>query len=413
MPPSAKSEEKISDGVWDHGTNVQGLVRNRKSGRYYARFRVRGKRTMKALKTKVWSVAKLRLVDELAKVERQRRQKKRVLEAGDVRVGDLLLKLDACYDSPNLSEKTKTSHRTMVAILDDQWRAFFGSELRAQKPEAITSEVVLSFSSFLATKAVQKVRNNGAKSKRRGYGAVTINKVIGVLHRAMRIGAESKLITEVPFVVSPANGPSLKQPILQRHLQLPTKQQMRQLFASMREVGDRLPSTGEGLDELRAYVFKRADRSANLAEFMAYSGARIGEATSWVWEDDLGEFIYLRGTKTKSSMNRRVPKIPAMRDLLLRMRAGLVTAGSEPKGHAFDVRECREALESACSRIGVPRLTHHMLRHVFATICIESGVDIPTVSRWLGHSDGGALAMRTYGHLRMEHSVAAAQKVLM
>jgi integrase len=35
---------------------------------------------------------------------------------------------------------------------------------------------------------------------------------------------------------------------------------------------------------------------------------------------------------------------------------------------------------------------------------IESGVDIPTVSRWLGHKDGGALAMRVYGHLRQEHS---------
>jgi len=38
---------------------------------------------------------------------------------------------------------------------------------------------------------------------------------------------------------------------------------------------------------------------------------------------------------------------------------------------------------------------------------IESGVDIPTVSRWLGHKDGGALGMRVYGHLRNEHSVAA------
>jgi integrase len=51
------------------------------------------------------------------------------------------------------------------------------------------------------------------------------------------------------------------------------------------------------------------------------------------------------------------------------------------------------------------------LRHLFATRCIESGVDIPTVSRWLGHVDGGALAMKTYGHLRREHSAAMAQKV--
>jgi hypothetical protein len=38
-------------------------------------------------------------------------------------------------------------------------------------------------------------------------------------------------------------------------------------------------------------------------------------------------------------------------------------------------------------------------------------VDIPTVSRWLGHKDGGALAMKVYGHLRDQHSAAMAQKV--
>ena len=32
--------------------------------------------------------------------------------------------------------------------------------------------------------------------------------------------------------------------------------------------------------------------------------------------------------------------------------------------------------------------------HLFATRCLASGVNIPTVSRWLGHSDGGALAMK-------------------
>lgn len=83
-------------------------------------------------------------------------------------------------------------------------------------------------------------------------------------------------------------------------------------------------------------------------------------------------------------MNHRVPKIPAMRDLLLRMRASPSSAGMDAKGQASDLAECREALESACRRIGVLRLTHHMLRHVFATICIESGVEIPIVSRWLG-----------------------------
>ena len=65
----------------------------------------------------------------------------------------------------------------------------------------------------------------------------------------------------------------------------------------------------------------------------------------------------------------------------------------------------------AAKAVEMERITHHDLRHLFATRCIEAGVDIPTVSRWLGHKDGGALAMRVYGHLRDSHSTAMAQKV--
>ena len=75
------------------------------------------------------------------------------------------------------------------------------------------------------------------------------------------------------------------------------------------------------------------------------------------------------------------------------------------------VRECQKAMDRAAKVVNMARITHHDLRHLFATLCIESGVDIPTVSRWLGHKDGGALAMRVYGHLRDQHSVAMAQKV--
>jgi integrase len=75
------------------------------------------------------------------------------------------------------------------------------------------------------------------------------------------------------------------------------------------------------------------------------------------------------------------------------------------------VRECQQAINRAVKTVGMARITHHDLRHLFATLCIESGVDIPTVSRWLGHKDGGALAMKVYGHLRDQHSVAMAQKV--
>jgi integrase len=68
-------------------------------------------------------------------------------------------------------------------------------------------------------------------------------------------------------------------------------------------------------------------------------------------------------------------------------------------------------MDKAAKKVGMERITHHDLRHLFATTCIESRIDIPTVSRWLGHQDGGALAMRTYGHLRDDHSAEAASRV--
>jgi integrase len=104
-----------------------------------------------------------------------------------------------------------------------------------------------------------------------------------------------------------------------------------------------------------------------------------------------------------------VPLIPDARALFERMRIERPSDPLETK--VFRVGECQKSLDRAAKIVGMVRITHHDLRHLFATRCIESGVDVPTVSRWLGHKDGGALLMKTYGHLRREHSIAQAQKV--
>jgi len=114
-------------------------------------------------------------------------------------------------------------------------------------------------------------------------------------------------------------------------------------------------------------------------------------------------------TATKNSETREVPMIPDMSQLLQRLRSERVDETLDTP--VMRVRECQKAMNRAAKVIGMHRVTHHDLRHLFATRCIESGVDIPTVSRWLGHKDGGALAMKVYGHLRDQHSVEMAQKV--
>jgi integrase len=104
-----------------------------------------------------------------------------------------------------------------------------------------------------------------------------------------------------------------------------------------------------------------------------------------------------------------VPMIPELEKMLRELRA---ERPDEPfRATVMRVFECQNSMTHAAEKIGMKRITHHDLRHLFATICIESGVDIPTVSRWLGHKDGGALCMKTYGHLRQDHSLAQAQRV--
>ena len=58
-------------------------------------------------------------------------------------------------------------------------------------------------------------------------------------------------------------------------------------------------------------------------------------------------------------------------------------------------------------RAGVPRIRFHDLRHSFATLSFEQGMDIKTVSHMLGHTDAG-FTMNTYIYVTdsMQENVA-------
>jgi integrase len=153
---------------------------------------------------------------------------------------------------------------------------------------------------------------------------------------------------------------------------------------------------------------------ADLVRFLSFGGFRKTEAAFITWADCdfVKQHIVVRGdpaTGTKNSEQRVVPMISEMRKLLENLK--IDRANESATTPVMRVRECQKAIDKACLKLKITRITHHDLRHLFATRCIESGVDIPTVSRWLGHKDGGALAMRVYGHLRDQHSTAMAQKV--
>lgn len=140
--------------------------------------------------------------------------------------------------------------------------------------------------------------------------------------------------------------------------------------------------------------------------FLSLTGLRISEARALTWGDLRGDWIVVPGRITKNGRPRAVPIVAALRDPLAGLRALDSAAGVS--GHILPREVPRKAIRSACAAVGLAPLSFHCFRHWFATRTIEGGVDVPTVARWLGHSDGGALLGRAYFHLASEHANAAA-----
>jgi integrase len=198
------------------------------------------------------------------------------------------------------------------------------------------------------------------------------------------------------ILTSPAT--TIKRPkVFYSKVVIPTREQFTKLVAQIRQSDGRADSQ------------RKSKAGADLVEFLAFSGARIGEARASAWEDVKFEnnAIWLHGTKSDDS-DRLIPMSAALCEFLLRIKK----ESAEPsQGKIFKIDSAKKCLATACNKLAFPKFTHHDFRHFFATTCIESGVDIPTISRWLGHGDGGALAMRVYGHLQVEHSQAMIKRV--
>ena len=117
------------------------------------------------------------------------------------------------------------------------------------------------------------------------------------------------------------------------------------------------------------------------------------------------------GLRLSNPLSAIKARRPAKKDLSLNL-PDRETFARYADSRVLVVTSASKAMKRAASILSIPPITHHDLRHLFATTCIESGVDIPALSKWLGHKDGGALAMKTYGHLRDQHSKEMAKQVV-
>ena len=351
-------------------SSVANLYRYSPTGIYYARPRIKGKVKVKCLNTDKLTVAKLRLNDFL-KDEHRKAESIDSTVRGKMTFGDAIgifkTKLEA---DKKLKSRTKDYRLERLNAILRSWPT-------------------------LEKMDIGKIHKSDCEAWAGKFGKTAsptaFNNTVGTLRMILDIGVELGARYDNPAKQISKHRVRLKK------LELPSKQQFLNLVKAI--------ETADG-----GWKYRCAD----LVRFLSFGGFRKGEAKKITWADcDFEkENIRVAGdteTGTKNWLVRYVPMIEEMRLLLQRLRTERPNA--KPSDSVMLVSECQGALTRACKTIGIKRITHHDLRHLFATLCIESDVDIPTVSKWLGHQDGGALAMKVYGHLRDEHSNSMAKKV--
>jgi integrase len=352
-------------------TKIQGLVRH-KSGTYYARLFIGGKEKWRSLKTPLLEIAKARMqTDKTVTAIRAAKANKEEAKSGKLSVAAAVqLYRDALALRIEIKDSTRQFWLWNLKSLLESWPG-----LEAMEVSKVTETHCLAWASEASKKMSVTYFNNCVISLERIFAAAI---EAGALYRNPASVIERKRAPEKDLV-------------------LPSRQQ----FAAF-------------VKAIRMAQHQTSHAAADLVELLAYTGCRISEARELTWQnanfdDGVLTFMGDEDTGTKNWGIRRIPMIPECRALLVRIQT---QRGTEPTTTKIvRVGDARGSMEKAALAVGMPEITHHDLRHFFATICIESGVDIPTVSRWLGHKDGGALAMKVYGHLRDEHSRLAAQKV--
>ncbi len=155
-----------------------------------------------------------------------------------------------------------------------------------------------------------------------------------------------------------------------------------------------------------------------------YTGLRIGEVCALRWEDVdlLNRIIHIRHTvtrissepgdehktklilespKSKSSL-RDIPIPTRILQTLEEMKKKAMSPYVTSHESSFtNPRSYEYRFQNLLRNAGIPTINYHVLRHTFATRCIEVGVDIKTLSEILGHSNV-SITLSAYVHSSME-----------
>jgi integrase len=337
---------------------VSCLYRHRVTGRYYAIKSVRGK-----LKTEVLRSEHGEAISDRKLAERRLRAWIEGLESPGATLAGGPLTLDALVSKyrqtmAGLKPKTRVNIEWVIKTLEKHWHL----GMKIQVREIKVSDVDVFLAKFSDWKASS-------------YNTFTL-----YLSQLFRLAVNDGTIKFNPLEKCAHPRKRIKK----EPRQIPSVEQFQDIVAFIRD----------------QRFTDHAEDSADLAQFLGLAGLGEAEANSLHWKDlDLSK-SHFKVKRHKTEKYFDVPFYPKLRTFLteLRKRQNHPDAGEK----VFRVSSCRQSLTTACKKLGFAHYSPRAIRCCAIVSQLRAGVGVKLVSKWQGHSDGGALILNTYSEIISE-----------
>ena len=368
--------------------NGEGNIRKRKDGRWEGRYTAghdpeTGKAIYKNVLGRTQAEAKAKLkaaIEETKNLD--------VTKAGKYTVGSWM---DEWFENYAKIKVRPSSHQTYRGYIDNHIKPNIG-KIPLEKLTSL--ELQKFYKKLLTSGRIDRVES---KHQAKGLSPKTVRNIHQIIASAMKLAKEQRLI-----VADPTEGCALPKLEHREMKTLPVEQ----LTSFLREAKD------SGVFEM--YYLELA------------TGLRRGELLGLKWQD----VDFNQGTITVrrqiSRINGKVVEAPlktknAYRVIPLGEQALAVLQSQQEKTHSeyafpspnggpISPDSVRNMLRRVLKRAGLPYVRFHDLRHTFATLALQNGVDVKTVSSILGHFSAG-FTLDTYAHVTTTAQREAAKKM--
>lgn len=365
--------------------NGEGSIRKRSDGRWEGRYTAgrdpeTGKVIYKNVLGKTQAEVKEKLkqaIEENAELDFSR--------AGQYTVGQWM---DVWFENCAKIKVRPSSHQTYRGYIDHHIKPYIGD---IQLNKLTSLDLQRLYKKLLSGGRVERIE---AEKQPKGLSPKTVRNINQVISAALTFAKEQKLI-----ISNPTEGSSL--PKLE-HKEMKTLT-VDQLQSFLREAKE------SGVYEM--YYIELA------------TGLRRGELLGLKWEDiDLKQAV-IRVRRQVARINGEIVEAPlktknSYRTISVGEDAVGILKQQKEKGHSEYVfpsptggpispDSVIQMLHRVLERAGLPKVRFHDLRHTFATLALQNGVDVKTVSGMLGHYSAG-FTLDTYAHVTTQAQRQAA-----